>query len=336
MPALSQHAPAPNWSSFEHGFAYWSHGAGTCTAWAPPLVEMTSPASPEHLLAWQQQEVDGSWWAWVSWVQETGGRHRHKVVRVRAARLRPLEEPEAYKAVQRRVRGLDGQIRDTGWRAAARGGGGLSHASPSARSWRSCSARSFALGLVALFAGALVNESHRIRPLCAWNSPGRRGLTSPHLALYLLVGRTGRARLSFTRPGPLSPLRLHPVGHHDRHVGELHPHPRSPRRRPRFGAALFLDGLPASTFKCRFAVAKHHGSRPAEAVPLTETRFLSFLAGQAVRLIGAVNDREVDARIELGGEFSVTAAIVEADRDDEAALFRDEGVHVRDVVRTPL
>lgn len=81
--------------------------------WAPPLVEMTTGIAG-HLLAWQQQEVDGSWWAWVSWVQETGGRHRHKVVRVRAARLRPLEEPEAYKAVQRRVRGLDGQIRDTG------------------------------------------------------------------------------------------------------------------------------------------------------------------------------------------------------------------------------
>ena len=34
-----------------------------------------------------------------------------KVVLVRANSLRPLEPPEAYKAVPRRVRGLDGQIR---------------------------------------------------------------------------------------------------------------------------------------------------------------------------------------------------------------------------------
>ena len=32
-------------------------------------------------------------------------------VLVRARSLRPLEPPEAYKAVPRRLRGLDGQIR---------------------------------------------------------------------------------------------------------------------------------------------------------------------------------------------------------------------------------
>ena len=79
--------------------------------WAPPLVEM-SIGVVGHLLAWERQEVDGSWWAWVSWVQESGGRHHHKVVHVRAASLRPLEEPAAYEAVPRRVRCLDGQIRD--------------------------------------------------------------------------------------------------------------------------------------------------------------------------------------------------------------------------------
>jgi len=47
----------------------------------------------------------------VSWVHEAGGRRDHKVVLVRAKSLRPLEPPEAYKAVPRRVRGLDGQIR---------------------------------------------------------------------------------------------------------------------------------------------------------------------------------------------------------------------------------
>ncbi|MGN6173065.1 MAG: hypothetical protein ACTHPS_08950 [Streptosporangiaceae bacterium] len=48
-----------------------------------------------HLLAWERHERDGSWWAWVSWVQETGGRRVHKVVQVRAGSLRPLEPPEA-------------------------------------------------------------------------------------------------------------------------------------------------------------------------------------------------------------------------------------------------
>ena len=59
-------------------------------------------------------ERDGSWWAWVSWVQESGGRHHHKVVQVRADSLRPLEAPEAYRAVPRQLRGLDGQIRHLG------------------------------------------------------------------------------------------------------------------------------------------------------------------------------------------------------------------------------
>jgi hypothetical protein len=51
------------------------------------------------------------WARTVSWVHEAGGRRDHKVVLVRAGSLRPLEPPEAYKTVPRRVRGLDGQIR---------------------------------------------------------------------------------------------------------------------------------------------------------------------------------------------------------------------------------
>ncbi len=79
--------------------------------WAPPLVEL-SIGVVGHLLVWEKVEADGSWWAWVSWVQESGGRHVHKVVQVPASGLRPLEAPEAYQQVPRRVRGLDGQIRD--------------------------------------------------------------------------------------------------------------------------------------------------------------------------------------------------------------------------------
>jgi hypothetical protein len=83
---------------------------GGQTPWAPPLVEMTG-GIVGHLLAWERHERDGSWWAWVSWVQESGGRHHHKVVQVRASSLRPLEPPEAYNAVPRRVLGHDGHSR---------------------------------------------------------------------------------------------------------------------------------------------------------------------------------------------------------------------------------
>jgi hypothetical protein len=76
--------------------------AGERAPWAPPLVEMTG-GIVGHLLAWERSEVDGSWWAWVSWVQESGDRRLHKVVLVRAGSLRPLEPPEAYKAVPKRV-----------------------------------------------------------------------------------------------------------------------------------------------------------------------------------------------------------------------------------------
>jgi hypothetical protein len=64
-----------------------------------------------HLLAWELVEVDGSWSAWVSWVQQANGRPVHKVVTVRASQLQPLEGPESYSRVPRRVRGRDGVIR---------------------------------------------------------------------------------------------------------------------------------------------------------------------------------------------------------------------------------
>ena len=62
------------------------------TPWAPPLVEL-SGGMTGHLLAWERHERDGSWWAWVSWVHEAGGRRDHKVVLVRADSLRPLGSP---------------------------------------------------------------------------------------------------------------------------------------------------------------------------------------------------------------------------------------------------
>lgn len=64
-----------------------------------------------HLLAWEFLEVDGSWHAWVSWVQEQGGRPVHKVVSVGASAISPLDDPESYQTVPRRVRGRDGIIR---------------------------------------------------------------------------------------------------------------------------------------------------------------------------------------------------------------------------------
>jgi hypothetical protein len=78
--------------------------------WAPPIVAMTD-GTVGHLLAWELLEVDGSWNAWVSWVHQYAGRPVHKIVNVRASGLQPLDEPEMYSRVPRRVRGRDGIIR---------------------------------------------------------------------------------------------------------------------------------------------------------------------------------------------------------------------------------
>ena len=88
--------------------------------WSPPIVELAG-TGVAHLLCWEQHERDGSWYAWVSWVQSTGDpvRHRHHVVSVRAAAMRPLEHPDAYARVPRRMLGRDGQIRP--WSPAAPG-----------------------------------------------------------------------------------------------------------------------------------------------------------------------------------------------------------------------
>jgi len=82
------------------------------TPWSPPIVEMNGGVIG-HLLCWERHARDGTWYAWVSWVQSTGDpvRHRHHVVSVRADGIRRLENPEAYKGVPRRTLGRDGRIR---------------------------------------------------------------------------------------------------------------------------------------------------------------------------------------------------------------------------------
>ena len=81
-----------------------------------------------HLLAWEMHEHDGTWHAWVSWIQQAGGRHVHQVVDVRAGSLQPLEPPDAYSAVPRRVRGSDGLIRPWSGESGLRGGWAAAYA----------------------------------------------------------------------------------------------------------------------------------------------------------------------------------------------------------------
>jgi hypothetical protein len=85
--------------------------------WSPPIVQLAGDGVA-HLPGWEKHEWDGSWYAWVSWVQSTGDpvRHRHHVVSVRAETVRRLENPEAYARVPRRILGTDGQIQP--WRPA--------------------------------------------------------------------------------------------------------------------------------------------------------------------------------------------------------------------------
>jgi hypothetical protein len=79
--------------------------------YAPPIVQLDDTGAVAHLLAWELVEADGQWWAWVSWVNDASARPKHLVVQVRADQLQPLEQPAAYARVERRVRGLDGVIR---------------------------------------------------------------------------------------------------------------------------------------------------------------------------------------------------------------------------------
>jgi hypothetical protein len=85
---------------------------GKDAPWAPPLVEMNT-GQPAFLLAWDHHECDGSWHAWVSWIHTAGAPplHAHKVVSVDAASLRPLDTPEAFSDVPRRILGNDGLVR---------------------------------------------------------------------------------------------------------------------------------------------------------------------------------------------------------------------------------
>ena len=78
--------------------------------YCPPVVGMAS-GPVGHLLCWDRHERDGSWWAWVSWVQETSSRPVHKLVCVPAASLTQLEAPDAYRQVPRRIFGRDGDVR---------------------------------------------------------------------------------------------------------------------------------------------------------------------------------------------------------------------------------
>jgi hypothetical protein len=83
----------------------------------PPIVRLTSGGAG-HLLAWRKHERTGQWWAWVSWIQETSGGYAHHIVEVRADTITPLEPPQAYRDVPRRLLGTDGQNRP--WRPGSR------------------------------------------------------------------------------------------------------------------------------------------------------------------------------------------------------------------------
>jgi hypothetical protein len=78
--------------------------------YCPPVVGLAG-GPIGHLLCWDRHERDGSWWAWVSWIQETSSRTVHKLVCVPADSLTRLEAPDAYREVPRRVLGQDGQVR---------------------------------------------------------------------------------------------------------------------------------------------------------------------------------------------------------------------------------
>ena len=78
--------------------------------WSPPLVQV-GDETVAYLLCWEQHERDGSWHAWVTWIRTGARGPRRHIVCVQAASVRPLELPDAYRQVPRRVFGKDGIIR---------------------------------------------------------------------------------------------------------------------------------------------------------------------------------------------------------------------------------
>ena len=76
----------------------------------PPIVMcgLTEP-HPAFQLCWEL--AAGEWWAWVAWIRERRGQPYRHVVSVHGESVRPIEAPEAYRSVPRRVRGLDGVVR---------------------------------------------------------------------------------------------------------------------------------------------------------------------------------------------------------------------------------
>jgi hypothetical protein len=81
--------------------------------WSPPIVQV-GDETVAYLLCWEQHERDGSWHGWVTWIRSVNDRPRRHIVCVRAGAIRPLEPPDAYLQVPRRVLDNDGIIRDWG------------------------------------------------------------------------------------------------------------------------------------------------------------------------------------------------------------------------------
>ena len=72
---------------------------------------------PAYLLCWELIEVTGEWWCWLTWIRERRGSPYRHVACVPAGSVQPIEQPEAYRAVPRRVRGRNGVIQP--WRPGA-------------------------------------------------------------------------------------------------------------------------------------------------------------------------------------------------------------------------
>jgi hypothetical protein len=85
---------------------------------SPPIVAVGEEFTA-YLLAWDLHEPTGECWAWVTWVRERNGEPYRHIVSVPAASLRPLEEPEAYRDVPRRILTAPGQVRPSEPGAAA-------------------------------------------------------------------------------------------------------------------------------------------------------------------------------------------------------------------------
>lgn len=78
--------------------------------YCPPIVHMSGVEQPGYLLAWVRHDLDGSWWAVVTWTHQVGNRIERLVINTQANGLSRIDSDKAYAQVPRYRFGMDKKL----------------------------------------------------------------------------------------------------------------------------------------------------------------------------------------------------------------------------------